>query len=116
MATESPLKMMKNTFYFILKALFVLKIFKFLSLLFGHVEKRLIRKIRLISKFTTSKPGKEKFAIQILPNGNQTTKFGRLIEYNLRNIFLEKSFTKCSAETISRPFYKKKKLSISLDE
>ena len=29
--TESPLKMMKNTFYFTLKAAFVLKIFKFLS-------------------------------------------------------------------------------------
>ena len=29
--TESPLTMMKNAFYFILKALFVLKIFKFLS-------------------------------------------------------------------------------------
>ena len=28
---ESPLKMMKNAFYFVLKALFVLKIFKFLS-------------------------------------------------------------------------------------
>ena len=28
---ESPLKMMKNAFYFILKALFVLKIFTFLS-------------------------------------------------------------------------------------
>ena len=28
---ESPLKMMKNGFYFILKALFVLKIFNFLS-------------------------------------------------------------------------------------
>ena len=27
----SPLKMMKNAFYFILKALFVLKIYKFLS-------------------------------------------------------------------------------------
>ena len=27
---ESPLKLMKNAFYFILKALFVLKIFKFL--------------------------------------------------------------------------------------
>ena len=27
---DSPLKLMKNTFYFILKALFVLKIFKFL--------------------------------------------------------------------------------------
>ena len=36
---ESPLKMMKNAFYFILKALFVLEIFKFLSWRFGHVEK-----------------------------------------------------------------------------
>ena len=33
-------KMMKNSFYFILKALFVLKIFKLLSWLFGHVEKK----------------------------------------------------------------------------
>ena len=31
LTTESPLKMMKNAFYFNLKALFVLKIFKFLS-------------------------------------------------------------------------------------
>ena len=31
LATESPLKTMKNAFYFILKALLVLKIFKFLS-------------------------------------------------------------------------------------
>ena len=36
---ESPLEMMKNAFYFIVKALFVLKIFKFLSRLFGHVGK-----------------------------------------------------------------------------
>ena len=36
---ESPLKMVKNASYFILKALFVLNIFKFLSWLFGHVEK-----------------------------------------------------------------------------
>ena len=36
---ESPLKMMKNTSYFILKALFVLKMFKVFSWLFGHVEK-----------------------------------------------------------------------------
>ena len=38
---ESPLKMVKNAFYFILKALFVLKIIKSLSRLFGHVGKRL---------------------------------------------------------------------------
>ena len=36
---ESSLKMIKNAFYFILKAVFVLKIFKFLSSLFGHIEK-----------------------------------------------------------------------------
>ena len=37
--TESPLKTMKNAFYFTLKAILVLKIFKFLFWLFGHVEK-----------------------------------------------------------------------------
>ena len=31
--------MKKNAFYFILKAPFVLQIFKFLSWVFGHVEK-----------------------------------------------------------------------------
>ena len=35
---KSPLKMTKNVFYFILKALFVLRIFKFLCWHFGHVE------------------------------------------------------------------------------
>ena len=37
---ESPLKLIKCAFYFILKAL-VLKIFKFLIWLFGHAKKRL---------------------------------------------------------------------------
>ena len=35
---ESPIKKMKNPFYSILKALFVLKIFKFLSSYLGQVE------------------------------------------------------------------------------
>ena len=43
-------------------------------------------------------------------------KFGRLIEYNMGNIFLEKSYTKYGRETIPRPFSKKSKLSISLDQ
>ena len=38
--SESPSKMMKNAFYFILKALFVPKILKCLSWLLGHVEKK----------------------------------------------------------------------------
>ena len=43
-------------------------------------------------------------------------KFGELIEYNMRNTFLGKSYTKCSRETMPRPFSKKSKLSISLDQ
>ena len=39
LATVSTLKMMKNTFYFTLKALFLFKTFKFLSWSFVHVEK-----------------------------------------------------------------------------
>ena len=54
---ESPLKMMKNTFYFILKPRFALKILKLLSLIFGHIEKQLTLK-RLILKCMTSQPGK----------------------------------------------------------
>ena len=37
--SENSLKMMKNAFYFVLKAFFVLKIFKLLSWLFGYVGK-----------------------------------------------------------------------------
>ena len=48
--------------------------------------------------------------------GNQTMKFGQLREYNMRNNFLEKSQTKCGVETIPRPYSKKSKLSISLDQ
>ena len=44
LATESPLKIMKNAFYFTSKALFVLQIFKLLSRLFGHAAKRLDKK------------------------------------------------------------------------
>ena len=43
-------------------------------------------------------------------------KFGQSIEYNLRNIFIEKSYIKCDGETILRPFFEKLKLSISLDQ
>ena len=46
--------------------------------------------------------------------GNQAMKYGQLMEYNMRNIFLEKSFTKSGGDTIPRPFSKKSKLSVSL--
>ena len=37
-------------------------------------------------------------------------KFGQLREYNIRNIFLGKSYTKCGGETSPRPFSEKLKL------
>ena len=57
----------------------------------------------------------------MLPNisrskNNQTMKFGQLIECNMKNVFLEKSCTKCSGETSARPFSGKLKLNISLNQ
>ena len=43
-------------------------------------------------------------------------KFGQLTEYNMRNILLEESYTKCGEETIPKPFSKRLKLSIPLDQ
>ena len=50
------------------------------------------------------------------PVGNQSMKYGQLMEYNMTNIFLEKSSTKCDGETSPRPFSGKLKLSISLNQ
>ena len=66
-------------------------------------------------------PGNQTSALYILPNisrskDNQTIKFVQLIEYNMRHVFVEKSYTKCGGETIPKPFSKKSKLSISLDQ
>ena len=43
-------------------------------------------------------------------------KIGQSIKYNMGNVVLEKSYTKCDGETISRLFSKKSKLNISLDQ
>ena len=69
----------------------------------------------------TSQPGKQTIAKHILTNisrnkGNQTMTFGQLLEYNIRNNFLEKSYTKLGGEAIPRPFSKNSKLCISLDQ
>ena len=37
-------------------------------------------------------------------------KYGQLIEYNKRNIFFEKLYTKCGGETIPGPFSKKSQI------
>ena len=52
-----------------------------------------------------SQCGKKTIATHLLPNmsrskGNHVMKFGQLIEYNTRSIFVEKLYTKCDGETI----------------
>ena len=64
---------------------------------------------------------KQTIAIHVMPyisrsKNNQTMKFGQLTEYDMKKIFLEKSYPKCGGETSSKPFSKKSKLSISLDQ
>ena len=59
--------------------------------------------------------------MQILPKisrskGNQAIKFGQLMEYNTKNVFIEKSYTECAGEVIPRPLSKKSKLGIYLDQ
>ena len=76
---------MGNSVCFVLKALLTLKIFTIFVL-------------RLITIFLTSQTGQQIIFVHILPNisrskGNQTTKFGQLIEHN-RNVFLEKLYAK----------------------
>ena len=68
-----------------------------------------------------SHTGKQVITIHILPNilrskGNQAMKFCQLKKYSMRNIFHEKSYSKCGGETSPRRSYKKSKLSISLNQ
>ena len=79
------------------KAVFVLKTFDLCPNLLVMQENGLIRKLRPISKFMTSERGKQIIVIYILLNiwrskGNRAMKFGKLIEYNMRNIFFKKSY------------------------
>ena len=97
--TESPLKMDEKCFLFHLESPFrsFVRFDRFVEIFvltfWSNRKNGLIRKIRVISNFMTSQPGQQIITIHIFPNisrikGNQTMKFGQLIEYNKGNIFL----------------------------
>ena len=74
-------------------------------------QNSLTRKIGLISNFMMSQPGAQAIAIYILPNNsrsksNQTMKFGQLIEYDMRNIFLENHTQNVVEKLVPDPFLK----------
>ena len=56
----------------------------------------------------TSRPAKQTIAITHCPiSGQSGHEICQLIEYNMKNIFLEKSYTNCGGETIPRSLFKK---------
>ena len=61
---------------------------------------------------TSQQPGQQIITIHALSyfsrrKGNQTTEFGQLTEYNMKNNFLEKLYSKYDRRTSPRLFYKK---------
>ena len=85
------------------------------------IRKIILEKDKFNLKVYDVQPGEQTIAIHLFTNisrskCNQAIKFGLLIEFNMRSIFLEKSYTKCGGETIPRPCSEKSKLSISLDQ
>ena len=85
--------------------IFGLKIFKFLSWLFSHVEKWLDYKDKFNFKIYDIATWLTNTCNTLLTNiskskDNQKMKFDQSIEYNI-NIFLKKSITKYDGETIS---------------
>ena len=97
-----------HPFYFILKAYFVIRTFKFLSWLFGYERKRLYKKAKVNLKIYESQSGETNVCITHIAQylrgkkGNQAMKLAQLKEYNITNIFLKKSCRKWSRETSSR--------------
>ena len=120
---------MENDFCFKLKILFVYKIFTFLSRTFGCVEKWIDEKAKVKFKIDDVTYWIIMnyniyiyiyiyiyiciciyICIYILPNisrskGNQTMKLGQLIEHNMINIFLKKSYTKYGGNGSPSAFY-----------
>ena len=93
----------------------------FLMTSWSYRKSNYIRKIRLISKSMRSQRGQKTIATHLFPNmsrskGNHVMKFGQLIGYNTRKIFVEKLYTKCGGETIPWSWCKKWKFSISLNQ
>ena len=59
----------------------------------------------------TSQTWKQVITKYILPNtsrskSNQVMKFGQLIEYNMKNIFLQKLYLKCGGKPVPNSFLK----------
>ena len=106
MHSVRPIRSLKllHRYDYTLKARFVLKIFNFCLEFFVMQKNGLIRKIRIISKFmAVNKELKYVYWPNLKKQGQSDNE---IIEYNMTNIFIEKSYRKCGGETISSPLLK----------
>ena len=88
------------------------KYLNFYSDVFSHLQNGLGKKAKVSLKICDVINWEKIITIHIFPNiwrskGNQTMKFGQLIEYNMRHIFLKKSYTIYGGENGPKPFSKK---------
>ena len=106
MITESPSKLMKSVFLFVLKPLFVFEIF--LSWFFGYIEKQLDNRAKLSFKISQMKLNNmitNKLITQIGQYRKKSRKFGKLIKYSVKAIFCQKSCSNRVVETSCRPLF-----------
>ena len=91
---------MKNAFYFMLKALFVIKILKCLSSVFDHVGKPLDKKANINFKIYDIKDLEKNNCNTHIAQyfkkceGNLTMKFNQLVENNMRNYVYQRIMQK----------------------
>ena len=106
-----PFKNDEKCFLFQLKSSFCSQdIYVFVTTFWSYRRNGLIRKIRLTSKLMTSQTRLQTISIHVMHKtsqnkGNQTMKFGQLIEYNKIEIFLQKLCRKWGKESNSRPLF-----------
>ena len=109
LAPESPLKMMKNAFYFT-------------SFFFSNfcldVAKQLDWKDKATFKIYDITTWNKQLQYTYYPISQEVKamKLHQLIDYDMRNILLEKAYTKCGGETSPRTFSEKLKFTMSLDQ
>ena len=98
---ENLLKIMKNAFYFILKALFILNKFKLLSWHFGHIEKTTwLERGKFQNRWSDNMVNKQLH--------HTYCAILHKLKANIfqRNIFIQKSCREWDRETNSRLFFK----------
>ena len=109
---ESPLKMMKKAFYFMLKALLVFEMLTVLSWLFVYVRKllfRFVKKAKINFKIYDVTDRTKHYNAHLLniPWSICNQIWNLFSKHNIWNASLEKSYTKCIGKASMTPFCKK---------